>query len=150
MIWRVIPPLLLACLTNRGDEAYLPANKLSEQTYIDYEATVGKRAVQLTRGMQIPVDNTITVTCISQGGVVVGEQNPTTGRDENDMSLSLLICYANFKYFVGGDIEEHTESKIADRDLVLDVNIYVANHHGSHTDYSDEYATHKFLCQFYE
>lgn len=74
--------------------------------------------------------------CVSSGGIVIGENNPTTGRDENDMSISLLVTYGHFKYFVGGDIEEPTESKIAARDLALDVDVYQANHHGSHTSSS--------------
>jgi competence protein ComEC len=124
---------------DRGDKDFLPANKLRENTYIDYNNAVGRRAITLTRGMQLPVDNTISVTCISQGGTVLGEQNPTTALDENDMSLSLLISYGHFRYFVGGDIEGHTESKIADRDLVLDIDVYQANHHGSHTSSSPDF-----------
>jgi len=127
------PDLTIARVYDRGDKALLPPKKLREQTYIDYHTAVGKRAVKLTRGMQIAVDAKITVTCISQGGAVVGEQHPTRGHGENDMSLSLLITYGNFKYFVGGDIEARTENKIAERDLVLDVDVYVADHHGSHT-----------------
>ena len=49
------------------------------------------------------------------------------------MSISLLIAFRGFRYFVGGDIETFTEKKIALRDLVKDVDIYKANHHGSHT-----------------
>ena len=121
---------------DRGDKAFLPASKLREKAYKGYQATVGHRAMTLTRGMQIPIDSAMTVTCISQGGVVLNEEDPVTGKDENDMSLSLYIKYGNFRYFIGGDIEAYTERKIAARDLVLDLDVYQANHHGSHTSSS--------------
>ncbi len=43
----------------------------------------------------------------------------------------LLIQFGNFRYFVGGDIETATETKIADRDLVIAVDVYQADHHGA-------------------
>jgi Lamin Tail Domain len=49
------------------------------------------------------------------------------------MSISLLITFGQFRYFIGGDIEAPTEQKIADRDLVKDVDVYIADHHGSDT-----------------
>ena len=49
------------------------------------------------------------------------------------MSVSLLITFGSFRYFIGGDIEAPTEQKIADRDLVKDVDVYIADHHGSDT-----------------
>ena len=130
------PQITIGISYDRGDKAFLPASKLNEATYKDYDATVGSTAIMLTRGMQIPIDSAITITCISHGGVVLGEINQSTGVHENDMSISLLIKYGNFRYFVGGDIESSTENKIAEKDLVLDVDIYQANHHGSHTSSS--------------
>jgi beta-lactamase superfamily II metal-dependent hydrolase len=65
--------------------------------------------------------------------VVLTEDPPHHGTDENDMSISLLIQYGRFRFFIGGDIHKETEKKIADRDLVFDVDVYKANHHGFHT-----------------
>jgi beta-lactamase superfamily II metal-dependent hydrolase len=124
---------------DRGDKGSLPPGKLGEATFKDYQRAVGTRAVMLTRGMQIPLDNTMSVTCISHGGVVLAETNPVPGHDENDMSISLLITYGNFRYFVAGDIEGYTEKKIAERDLVLDLDVYHANHHGSSTSSTTEF-----------
>lgn len=124
---------------DRGDKGSLPPGKLGEATFKDYQRAVGNNAVMLTRGMQIPLDNTMSVTCISHGGVVLAETNPIPGNDENDMSISLLITYGNFRYFVGGDIESYTEKKIAERDLVLDLDVYHANHHGSLTSSTTEF-----------
>jgi competence protein ComEC len=118
---------------DRGDKAFLPASKLSEATFKDYQRTVGEDATPLRRGMTLDLDPAMTVTCISSGGVVIGEAPPAPGKHENDMSVSLLITFGGFQYFVGGDIESTTEAKIAARDLVLNVDVYQANHHGSHT-----------------
>lgn len=124
---------------DRGDKAFLPSSKLSQATYVDYETAVGSRAEQLTRGETIPLDPDMLVTAISAGGVVLGETSPVHADEENDMSISLLISYGSFQLFVGGDIEEPTEEKIADNDLVTDIDIYQSNHHGSHSSSSEPF-----------
>lgn len=121
---------------DRGDKDFLPSKKTLQDTYKDYDDTVGANAEHLTRGETIPLDPLVSVTCVSSGGVVLGEDPPVPGHDENDMSISLLIEYGNFRYFIGGDIEVATETKIAERDHVTDVDVYQANHHGSHTSSS--------------
>ena len=118
---------------DRGDKQFLPAAKSNESAYKGYLRTVGEDAITLRRGTTLPLDPKMTVTAISQGGVVIGEQNPVTAQDENDMSVSLLVTFGAFRYFVGGDIEAPTEEKIAARDLVMDVDVYQADHHGSDT-----------------
>jgi beta-lactamase superfamily II metal-dependent hydrolase len=121
---------------DRGDKEFLPKAKLNEPTYKAYQNTVREDAIHLTRGMSIALDPDVTITCISSSGVVIGENPPQPGKAENDMSMSLLITFRGFRYFVGGDIETFTEEKIAQRDLVKDVDLYEANHHGSHTSSS--------------
>lgn len=121
---------------DRGDKQVLGEKKLKEVAFIDYQAAVGTQAIHLTRGMTIPLDPAVSVLCISSGGVVLTEQPPVHGEDENDMSISLLIQHGRFRYFIGGDMHKRTEVKIADRDLVLDVDLYHANHHGSDTSSS--------------
>ena len=118
---------------DRGDKNLLSADKLSEDTYLDYQAAVGNRAHQLIRGMTLPLDPLMTVTCISAGGLVIGESPTAVDNDENNLSISLLITLGTFRYFIGGDIQSQTEQKIADRDLVKAVDVYVADHHGSDT-----------------
>lgn len=121
---------------DRGDKQFLPASKLQEARFRDYQDTVGHRAIHLTRGVAIPLDPAMSVICISSGGVVLAEDPHIHGGDENDMSISLLIQHGRFRFFVGGDMHAATEKKIADRDMVLDVDVYQANHHGSHTSSS--------------
>ena len=124
---------------DRGDKDFIPASKRNGKTYKDYQDAVGNRAQQLTRGETIPLDNAMSVTCIAAGGVVLQELNPVTGVDENDMSIALLIQFGNFRYFIGGDIERPTEEKIAVRDLVMDVDVYQADHHGSDTSSAPDF-----------
>lgn len=126
---------------DRGEKNHIPASKRNGRTYCGYDSTVGEDAITLRWGHEIPLDPAVQVRCISSSGVVIGEENPTTGVDENDMSVSLLLTYGQFRYFIGGDIQEPSESKIADRDLVLDVDVYQANHHGSHTSSSQVFLT---------
>jgi beta-lactamase superfamily II metal-dependent hydrolase len=121
---------------DRGDKLYLPLSKKQEPRFLDYQNTVGHQATHLMRGETIPLDPAMSVICISSGGVVLAEDPHMHGGDENDMSISLLIQHGRFRFFVGGDIHAATEKKIADRDMVLDVDVYQANHHGSHTSSS--------------
>lgn len=126
-------PIEIVQVHDRGDKMFLPDEKLQGDRFVEYETALGHRAHQLMRGETIPLDPAMVVTCIASGSVVLGEEPVSHGAHENDMSIALLIQYGGFRYFVGGDIEEHTETKIAERDLVLDVDVYQADHHGSHT-----------------
>jgi hypothetical protein len=53
---------------------------------------------------------------LDQGGSVLRCQNDvigenvwdSRGHDENDMSISLLVTFGPFRYFIGGDIEAPT------------------------------------------
>ena len=118
---------------DRGDKlCCLTAAKRAQVTFVDYEAAVGGTAEHLTRGETIPLDPAMTVTVVTSGGVVLGEPDPPQhAGDENDMSLGLLITHGNFRFWVGGDVETPTEQKIADQDLVMDIDVYQANHHGA-------------------
>ncbi len=133
------PEITIGRTYDRGDKECCLGAKFNTPRFQDYYNSVGKHAVPLTRGETIPMDPAMTVTTISAGGVVLGEEPPVPGVHENDMSISLLIQIGGFKYFIGGDIEGTTEGKIAERDLVLDVDVYQANHHGSHTSSSIDF-----------
>jgi competence protein ComEC len=125
---------------DRGDKGFLPASRLQDATYKGYDRTVGHSAEQLRRGETIPLDPLMTVTCTNAGGVVLGENDPPQpGGEENDMSIGLLITFGGFRYWIGGDTEKPTEVKIAARDLVQDVDVYVADHHGADNGSSAEF-----------
>jgi competence protein ComEC len=127
------PSITIGKAYDRGDKDELDATTLNEDTYKDYQASVGHNAEQLTRGQTIPLDPAMTVTCIASGGMVIDEVNPVAGTEENDKSIALLIQFGGFQFFTGGDIQVTTEGKIAAHDLVKDVDLYEADHHGSET-----------------
>lgn len=116
---------------DRGDKAQDCTGSNSQ--FCRYQNALGHRARHLMRGETIPLDPAMLVTCIASGGVVLGEEPATSDTNENDSSVALLIQFGDFRYFVGGDLEAPTEGKIATRNLVTDVDVYQANHHGSDT-----------------
>lgn len=125
---------------DRGDKQFLPASTRNGPTFRDYQQAIGHRANHLTRGQAILLDPSVMVLCISSGGVVLGEnQPPEHGAHENDMSVGLLVTFEGFRYWVGGDVETPTERKIATLDLVRDLDVYHANHHGADNGSSTEF-----------
>ena len=124
---------------DRGDKDLLPASKLDETRFKEYQASVGDTAEALLPGATLDLDPNLTITCIASGRRLLGDLSPTPGSDENDNSVALLVEFGEFAYFVGGDIETHTEKAIADRDLLLDVDVYQANHHGSDTSSEESF-----------
>ncbi len=121
---------------DRGDKQFVPATNRAQPTWRGYLRTVGEDAIHLHRGETIDLDPLMTIRCIGSGGTVIGEVNPTPGHEENDMSVSLFITFGGFRYFIGGDTESFTEAKMAARDLVMNVDVYQAHHHGSHSSSS--------------
>jgi len=121
---------------DRGEKNNLEPSVLTD-TYGDYDTRVGHGAQQLDPGETIPLDPAMTVTCVASNNRVIGESSASVGGlEENDLSVGLRIEFGNFRYFVGGDMHSTTENKLAARDLVLDVDLYQADHHGSHTSSS--------------
>jgi hypothetical protein len=64
------------------------------------------------------------------GQHIEGEPNTPTGH-ENDDSVAVVISYKGFSAFYGGDLELHTENKLSSADVVKNVSVYQANHHGA-------------------
>jgi competence protein ComEC len=125
---------------DRGDkECCLPTSKKNQPTFKGYQRTVGEDAIALRAGDTLRLDPLVTMTVVSSGGVVMNEPNPTAGAEENDMSVSLLINFRGFTALYGGNSEMPTEAKIAARDLVMNVDVYKSNHHGSHSSSSQAF-----------
>ncbi len=118
---------------DRGEHQWDDSCALCTKAYERYRDLFGQDAEWLRPGDYVDFDSDVAALCISSSGVVIGEDNPTPGSDENDMSISLLVTYGTFRYFVGADIEHPTERDIAERDLLLDVDVYRVSHHGSNT-----------------
>lgn len=121
---------------DRGDKQFVKAADKAKPTYKDYQSAVGEDAKTLRRGDKIELDPSVLIICLGSGGVVIGETNPVPGHEENDMSISLLMSFAGFRAYFGGDTEAVTEIKIAAGHLAKDVDFYKASHHGSHSSSS--------------
>jgi beta-lactamase superfamily II metal-dependent hydrolase len=123
---------------DRGDkDCCLSAAKKAEPTFKDYQRTVGEDARPLRPGDMITLDPLVTITCIAASGFVVGEgEDGPPANEENDMSVALLITFRGFTAFYGGDSEEPTEAKIVAHHLAVNVDLYKASHHGSHSSSS--------------
>jgi competence protein ComEC len=125
---------------DRGAKDHL-GSKTNVPDFKAYETNLGNRAIGLKPGDKIDLDPAMTVTCVASSGAVMGEQNPVLNSNENrenDNSVALLIEFAGFRYFTGGDIQRHSETNIAARHLVRNVDACKASHHGSETSSSQE------------
>jgi beta-lactamase superfamily II metal-dependent hydrolase len=119
---------------DRGEKTRcFTAEQMAKGIFGDYMRTVGEDARPLRAGDTIAIDPVVTITVVASSGGVIGASTPVTTCDENDLSVSLLLTFAGFKALYGGDKHKPTEAKIAARDLVMDVDLFKAHHHGSHT-----------------
>lgn len=116
---------------DRGQKPRLPGATKYSAAYKAYARAVGGVAETLLPGDKIDLDPAMTVTCLSSSGGVFGTSSRASAHDENDLGISLLVEYGDFRYFVGGDIGRATEATILDGGLARDVDVYRANAHGS-------------------
>jgi competence protein ComEC len=122
---------------DRGKKEFVDEQDSEKPTFEDYMAAVGEDAHALRPGDTIDLDPLVTVRCIAASGFVIGEADgPPPTHEENDLSVSILLTFAGFKAFFGGDTHLPTEVKIAALDLVTDVDLYKSDHHGSDTSSS--------------
>lgn len=125
---------------DRGRRDLLSEEDKQGARFRDYMRTVGEDAVALHPGDTIDLDALVKVSCIASSGEVLGA-TPVASHDENDLSVSLLLEFAGFKAFFGGDTHEPVEAVIAGLDLVKDIDLYKASHHGSDTSSSSPFMT---------
>ncbi len=117
---------------DRGEKDQYIKLKTPSKSFNSYEHHVGFKAQQLDPGESIDLDSMVKITCVASNERVTRNSSVGNGIDENDKSIALLLQFGNFEYFTGGDIAYSTERKIAEKDLVTDVDVCKADHHGSH------------------
>ena len=123
---------------DRGRRDTVRPEDRARGTFKDYMASVGEDARALRSGDTIDLDPLVSVKCIASSGSAIGV-GPVRTQDENDLSVSLLIEFAGFKAFFGGDTHGPVERVIEAEDLVRDVDLLKASHQGSDTSSSEAF-----------
>lgn len=108
-----------------------------------YISAMGAKRTTMTPGLVINMGGGVTVTCKVAGGQIAGGplvDTSASAQEENSNSLGVVVVYNNFEMWVGGDLTgggggtTNVENILAP--FVGDVDVYIANHHGSSTSSS--------------
>lgn len=105
-----------------------------------YISAVGSKRATLATGTVIDLGGGTTVKAVVVAGAIAGGpviDTSGSAQKENSNSIGLLVSYQNFQMFLGGDLTgggggtTNVEAPLAP--FVGDVDVYIANHHGSST-----------------
>ncbi|MFN0205525.1 MAG: lamin tail domain-containing protein [Planctomycetota bacterium] len=105
-----------------------------------YISAIGAKRQTMTAGTIINLGGGATITCKVVAGQIAGGPLVNTSGSaqlENSNSIAVVLSYNNFELFVGGDLTgggggtTNVENPLAP--FVGDVDVYIANHHGSST-----------------
>jgi beta-lactamase superfamily II metal-dependent hydrolase len=105
------------------------------KTYQSYAAAVAAKRTTMTDGAVIDLGGGVTVTCLGLNGNGILSP-PFDDQEENDMCIALLVEYADFDFFVAGDLSGVNSSYYHDIETSIsaeagDVDVYRVDHHGS-------------------
>jgi beta-lactamase superfamily II metal-dependent hydrolase len=105
-------------------------------TYQDYAATVAPKRTTIVESQVIDLGGGVTITCLGVNGN--GQLSPPfeNSYDENDLSVTLLVEYCDFEFFVAGDLSGVNSSSYNDIESSIapevgDIDVYRVDHHGS-------------------
>jgi len=102
--------------------------------YLEYERTAALLREQLFPGDRVSLGRGVSLDCLVASGVLPGEPTPvSTDGDENESSVGVMLRYGNFEMFLGGDLTSVVENRLVAAGTLADVDVYVADHHGSDT-----------------
>lgn len=104
------------------------------QTYQSYASAVASKRTTIYDGQVVDLGGGVTVTCIAVNGN--GQVSAPFDDEENDYSVSLLVEYGSFDFFVAGDLSGVNSSYYTDIETSAssdagDVDVYRVDHHGS-------------------
>ncbi len=120
---------------DRGDIDTFPS-----VPYRNYRNIISSRRRTIALGETINLGGGAILVCVVKNGKLVNNDSviplPPSSENENYRSIGLVLKYGQFELWVGGDLtgidgERDVESKVAA--VVKNVDVYVANHHGSST-----------------
>ncbi len=107
---------------------------LNEKTYKE-----GVEIIYIDRNHTIRVEQDLVLKAINPSKDILR----STGNDENNNSLVILLDYKNFESLFTGDIEKETENDIITKVHDIDIDVLKVAHHGSDTS-----TTQGFLDSF--
>ncbi len=130
----------LTAAYDRGD-----TNKPSNSFVTSYSTAVaGKRQIA-TLGQTLDIGGGATIEVLAINGTWPGGSvNPTTSsQEENSRSLALVIRYADFDCYVGGDCTANGDGSTSNVEgpasaVIGQVEVAIASHHGSSTGSTNE------------
>ncbi len=119
---------------DRNAWTWLPDSKLNEKNFKQYKNVSLVKRKYLRPGYIIDLDPKVSIKCIVVNGKINNSEAPTVSIEhENDHSIGLLISYNGFDYWTSGDLEEEVEEALVHQNVLVNVDVMKANHHGSAT-----------------
>jgi beta-lactamase superfamily II metal-dependent hydrolase len=118
---------------DRGDKP-IPKPTYTMQSY---KAAAKEHRKTLKLGQVINIGGGASIKCIAKNGVVLGKKAiPNAARNENNLSVVLLLTYKNFHYYTGGDSGGENISSYVDMEtpvstVIGHVDAMKVDHHGS-------------------
>lgn len=117
------------------------ASKRNGTQFSQYKAAVGTPVpTKLQPGDHLDLDPDVTITVVAVNGHVRGAVNKYPHPPvENDYSVTLLLSFRGFNYFIGGDLTTPIEERLVLEAAVGDIDVYKVSHHGSETSSSEPF-----------
>lgn len=113
---------------------WLPDSKINENNFKQYKSVSLVKRKYLRPGYIIDLDPNVSIKCVVVNGKVHNSDKPIAPIEhENNHSIGLLISYNGFDYWTSGDLEEEVEEALVHQNVLSNVDVMKANHHGSAT-----------------
>jgi beta-lactamase superfamily II metal-dependent hydrolase len=105
-----------------------------------YISAMGSRRTSIALGEVVDLGGGCVVQCLVKAGSIFGGptiDTSSSAQEENSNSIAVRLTYGNFEMYVGGDLTggggSTTNVEGPAGPFVGDVDVYVADHHGSST-----------------
>ena len=112
--------------------------KKAPKTYVK----VVKDRQKITPGYEFKLGGDVHIKCLAAARRTersLAPRNTASNYGENQNSVTLLIQYKGFDFFIAGDLTTNVEETLVDDGAVPDVDVYHVSHHGANTSSSEEF-----------